>query len=577
MRNSLIVVLILAVSIALGAILQRTAGRPIAAKQHTAAAPTSRPAAKQLWTCSMHPQVIQDHPGTCPICRMELTPVKQTGSGANGAVEIDPTVVQNMGVRTAVVTEGVLQQTIRVAGYVQEQEPLHRDINLRVNGWIEKLYANVDGMMVEKGQKLFDLYSPELAVAVDELIAVRRQAGASAGDTSAQSFLESSRRKLQQFGLTPEQIEELSKLEKAPLTISILSPMNGHVTEKMVYEGASVKAGDLVLRLADRHAMWIDAQVYEQQYGAVNIGANATVRVVAEPGRVYEGQVIFIHPHLDPATRTALARIEVDNTDHLLRQGMYASVEITNSGTKPMKLIPRESVIDTGRRQVAFVSLGQGKFEPRKLKLGAAGQDSVQVLDGLEIGDTVVTSGQFLLDSESRLREAISKRQADLAMPMAAPATEPANPQAKIKVPHTDEIVSAYLEIQKQLGAIQKNDQPVEIAPLLDSAAMATMHAEGDAKTLAAAVAKSAEAMKGKPLPEQREAFVGVSQATLALVRASPPSSKVAKTLFVIHCPMAFHDKGADWIQATEEVANPYYAKQMKACGSIEQRISSAE
>ncbi len=561
MTRTIFILVIVAIAFAAGLWLRPHFG-------HDHAASASSAAGKQLWTCSMHPQVLQDHPGTCPICHMELTPVK-SGDSHDGGVTIDPVVVQNMGIRIAAVTEGPITQTVRLVGYLQEPEPTHRDINLRVSGWIEKLYANVDGMDIEKDQKLFDLYSPELMVAVDEMIAARKQTGS----PTAQTLLESARRKLIQYGLTDAQIEQFASLDKAPSTIPILSPITGHLTAKMVYDGAAVKAGDLVMRLANRHQMWIDARVFEQQYPLVQVGATAHASVTALPGRTFEGKVIFVHPHVDPETRTALVRIEIPNHDLLLRQGMYATVEIESSDRQPLRLIPREAVIDTGSRQIAFVSLGDGKFEARPLKLGIGGAERIQVLDGVELGEQVVTSGQFLLDSESRLREAIAKQTGQqLAAASPAPA-RPAAEIAKVHVPHTDDIVAAYLEIQAKLGEKQKADTPADVAPLLKAASMAAEHAAGDAKPLAESVVKAGKQMEAQSIEKQRESFIGVSDAVIALAKASPPSKKVGPALFVVRCPMAFHDQGANWLQTNDTIANPYYATEMKSCGGIEETL----
>jgi Cu(I)/Ag(I) efflux system membrane fusion protein len=586
MKQGFKITVIAILAFAGGAILRQPLLSLLHSHDNESASPATAPSdKKQLWTCSMHPQVIQDHPGFCPICHMELTPLKESGA-SGGAIQIDPVIVQNMGVRTAPVTEGPIAQQVRVIGYLEEPEPFHRDINLRISGWIEKLYANIDGMPIEEGKPLFDLYSPELMVAIDEMIAARKQLASSAGEGTAQTLLDSARRKLLQYGLTEKQIEDLSQQSKAPATVPILSPMSGHLTAKMVYEGAAVKAGDLVLRLASRHRMWIDAQVYEQQYPLVKIGAKAAATLSAQPGQTFEGQVIFIHPHVDPVTRTALVRIEIPNQNQMLRQGMYATVEIESADTHPLKLVPREAVIDSGEKQIAFVSLGEGKFEARRLKLGIASSDRVQVLDGLELGENVVTSGQFLLDSESRLREAIAKHltaglpghaghgnstgqsRAPAVSVETSPTTRPV-----VTVPHTDDILAAYLGIQQKLGAKQQSDTPIDVSALSKVASMAAHHASDDAAPLASAVAKAADAMTDQPLPMQRERFIDLSDAVIAMVQSSKPSAKIAKTLFIARCPMAFDEKGANWIQLSESIANPYFATEMKTCGTIQQRI----
>jgi membrane fusion protein, copper/silver efflux system len=594
--------------------------------------------AKQLWTCGMHPQVIQDHPGECPICHMELTPLKATAASstapaerkvkywwdpmmnppyisqqpgkspmgmdlvpvyedevlAGPAVTIDPVIVQNMGVRVAPVVFGSVQREVRVVGYLQEPESLHRDINLRVRGWIEKLYADTDGMPIQKGQKLFDLYSPDIQVAVNELITARK-ALAAASDPQAKETAEmlhqSTARKLKLWGLEKQQVDELAKLNKAPETVTFVAPIGGHVTEKKVYEGAGVDAGMTILRLADRSRMWIDAQVFEQQLPLVKIGSKARATIVSEPGKVLEGQVVFIHPHLDPMTRTATVRTELPNEEHRLRQGMYATVEILADPTPPAPVIPREAVIDTGTRQIAFVTTGGGKFEPRLVKLGISGRDGlVQVLSGLAPNEQVVTSGQFLLDSESRLKEAIQKHLsgglASKAAPaeahaahagaMPGPASSPtATAAPSLNVPHTDEIAVAYLQLSQALGAKQQSDDPLNIDALVAAAKQSNEHATGEGKLLAGAVLTAAQEMKGKSIVEQRKAFLNVSNAVIALLDRSTPSAKVAQELYVAHCPMAFDDAGASWLQKTRPIANPYYATAMKSCGSVERAITA--
>ncbi len=380
---------------------------------------------KQLWTCSMHPQVIQDHPGICPICHMTLTPLTagahmatHANNSSEGTVMIDPIIVQRMGVRVASVESRKLTRMIRVVGMLEEAEPLHRDVNLRVSGWIETLYANVDGMPIEEGKPLFDLYSPEINLAINELIAVRKQQDVS-DDPSAKSMYEATQSKLARMGLTDSQIEAFAKLSAAPRTIPILSPMTGHITAKMVYAGSAVKAGDLVLRIADQSQMWADLQIFEEDLPFINIGQTVTMSSPSRPGESFSGEISFIHPHLDMMTRTAKVRIVLPNHHHELREGMYVSAEIAATIADNAIVVPREAVIDTGSRQIAFIWKPSGEFEPRQLTIGPSDENgSVQVLDGLQPGDKVVTSGQFLIDSESRTEEAVQKILKDrLAMP----------------------------------------------------------------------------------------------------------------------------------------------------------------
>ena len=603
-----------------------------------AVAAASQGGAKQLWTCGMHPQVIQDKPGDCPICHMELTPLKteaaastapaerrvkywwdpmmnppyisqQPGKSPMGmdlvpvyedevkagpAVTIDPVIVQNMGVRVVPVVFGSVQREVRVVGYLEEPEPLHRDINLRVRGWIEKLYADTDGMPIQKGQKLFDLYSPDIQVAVNELITARKSLEAATdgqAKQTAQVMFQSTARKLELWGLEKPQVDALAKLEKSPETVTFIAPIGGHLTEKKVYEGAGVESGMMVMRIADRNRMWVETQVYEQQLSLVKLGSKARATIVSEPGKLYEAEVVFIHPHIDPQTRTALVRLQIPNDDYQLRQGMYATVDILTEPTPPAPVVPRETIIDTGTRQIAFVTTGDGKFEPRLVKLGISGRDGlVQVLSGLAPNEQVVTSGQFLLDSESRLKEAIQKHlsgnlaskappsdaHAAHAAGMPAPASSPTTAAAPpLNIPHTDEIAVAYLQLSQALGAKQQTDDPLNVTAVMTAAKQAAEHATGEGKPLAEAVLKAAEEMQGKSIVEQRKAFLKVSNAVIALLDRSAPSASVAPELFVAHCPMAFDDSGASWLQKNRPIANPYYATAMKSCGAVERVIAA--
>lgn len=579
---------IVALLVALTAFFLGRWGSPSGGTASSVAHATTHAAESEFWTCSMHPQVIQPNPGICPICHMELTPLK-SGNGHGGGLTIDPVIVQNMGVRVTKVERGPIVQTVRAVGYLEEPEPLHRDVNLRVNGWIEKLYADTDGMVISKGKPLFDLYSPELSIAIDELIAARKQAASSGNDPATSDMLESSRRKLLQFGLEDTQVDELSKLDAAPRTVPFLSGMDGHLTAKMVYEGAAVKAGDLVLRLASRHQMWIDAQVPESQMPLISDGQPVRATLVSQPGKVFRGKVLFVHPHVDPQTRTALVRVEIDNADLTLRQGMYATVEILADAYREAPLVPREAVIDTGRRQVVFVAVGDGRFEAREVTLGLAGaNDTVEVVSGLNDDETVVVSGQFLLDSESRLKDAVAKHmnqglpghpsvagvQAKSQPSADAPTTSPA---ARLNVPHAGDIVVAYLQLSEKLGERQEADTPVDAEPLIRIADMAAQHAQGPAKEIATKIAASAAELRGKTLAEQRAQFVAVSEVVIELTRRATLTGELPKTLYVMHCPMAYEDRGANWMQQTDQLANPYYATQMKKCGEIVARIEVSE
>jgi Cu(I)/Ag(I) efflux system membrane fusion protein len=412
---------------------------------------------KTLWHCGMHPQVIQDHPGDCPICHMALTPLNAGSSTASGAeqrilywwdpmlgpssisdhpgksamgmdmvpvyatqggpdVQIDPTVVQNMGVRTASVMRGPLTKTVRTVGMLRLPEPGLHDVALKVGGWIDKLYADQDGMHVIKGEPLFELYSQDLQVTEAELISAVKSAnsldpGASpAIRKEARDLIDSAKRKLRLWDVAEEDIEAIAKADQPPKDVPFRSPATGHIEDKMIVQGSAVQMGMKLMRVADHTQLWLDAQVYEEQLPVVKLGQKVVATVEAVPGKSFTGTVSFMYPHVDHVTRTLTVRMTLENPDFELKPGMYATVEIKTQPSPDTIQVPREAVIDTGVRQIAFVAEGGGHFTPRQVRMGIMGDDDmVQILDGLAPGETVVTSGQFLMDVESRTIEATQK------------------------------------------------------------------------------------------------------------------------------------------------------------------------
>ncbi|MBL8762171.1 MAG: efflux RND transporter periplasmic adaptor subunit [Phycisphaerae bacterium] len=570
--------------------------------------------AKQLWTCGMHPQVIQDRPGECPICHMKLTPLAggdaagdtHGGAGASsGAVSIDPTVVQNMGVRTVLATRGTLARRVRAMATIAEPESARTDINLRVSGWIQELYADTDGMAVRKGEPLFDLHSPDLRQATEELIAARRALGSiapglpgdpDASDSAGASLVAAAEARLHALGLSPEQVSQLGAMNHAPATVSIVSPVDGVVAGKTdVYTGSSVMAGQLVLRLADRSIMWAEARVPEGSLRHIKLGQRAGVRVDAVDGEPILGEVVFIHPNLDDMTRTALVRVSVPNPAGLLRVGMFARAEFDAGSGEPVVILPREAIIDTGESRIVFVSRGKGRFEPRRVEIGASGDGGlIEVLSGVAPGEAVVSSGQFLIDSESRLREAIAKflsHGADAPMnpltpampgapeapvslsPESSSATAPAAPTARdAKAPAelVEKVVAEYLAIAEPFGKELPNTPPAATDSLLSAIDALAVKAEGkDAARLTNTAREATLAMRSQSTEKQRELFKAVSAAVIAIVDAMPPSDAGRADLFVANCPMA----KADWLQRGEDLGNPFYSEDMTECGYIVRRV----
>lgn len=391
------------------------AAAPTAAESNKSADPgNAKGGAQRWWDPMIGPSSISDHPGKSAM-GMEMVPL--TRLAATGAeLTVDPAVVQNMGVQTAPVSRGPLHVTIRAVGSFKLPEPGLHDISLKIGGWIDKLYADQEGMHIMKGEPLFALYSPELQVAEQELISAVESQHSLGREASpalrkeADNLIASARRKLQLWDVDEHEIDTIAKAESPPRDIVFRSPASGHLENKMIVQGSSVQPGMKLLGISDHTTMWLDAEVYEQQIPLVKIGQTVTAMLDAIPGKTFSGTVSFIYPHVDRMTRTLMVRSTFENPDFSLKPGMYAEANIIAEPVSDAIHVPQEAVIDTGTRQFAFVAQDGGHFSPRTVHVGIRGDDDqLQIVDGLVVGETVVTSGQFLMDVESRTNEAIAK------------------------------------------------------------------------------------------------------------------------------------------------------------------------
>jgi Cu(I)/Ag(I) efflux system membrane fusion protein len=435
---------------------------------------------KTLYTCGMHPQIIQDHPGNCPICGMKLTPIRkqagtspaatqpgdrkikyykstmkpgetspQPGKDSMGmdlvpvydntanesqTIAIDPSTVQTMGIRIAEVTRGPLRRLIRTVANVDYDETALADVTTKYKGWIEKLYVDATGALVNPGDPLFEIYSPELYSAQTEyLAALAGESGAPSAEDRA--LLDSARTKLKFYDISDAQITELEKTRSAKKTLTISAPISGFVVEKNIVAGQMVEAGMKLYRLADIGVVWVYAQVYEQDLSAVQLGQEATMTLSYLPDRKFRGRVTYVYPTVDEKTRTARVRMEFHNPGYFLKPGMFATVELVADIAPSALLVPDSAVLRSGQKNTVFVALPGGKFEARTVALGMQAQDDMdQVLSGLSEGERIVTSGQFMLDSESQLREAIQKMSNPGESPAAAtvPGTNEAGSVAPV-------------------------------------------------------------------------------------------------------------------------------------------------
>jgi len=368
------------------------------------------------YTCSMHPQVHLDHPGHCPICSMPLVPVLR-GDQAAGLIRVDNRRRAQLGIRTTRVISAPLQLAIRAEGRLVVDETRLHDVTLKIGGYISQLQVNATGQRVGKGDVLFALYSPELYAAEQDYLIARQHRDAShlagpAGTNAAatdpapgDALAQAAETRLRLWGLGDEQLHAIALANQPIERLPFRSPAAGVVIEKAVIEGDAVTAGQRLFRIADLDQIWVEADLYEADLARITRGAAATVTLPYLPGRSFPGKVAFIYPYLDPTSRTGRVRIALANSQLELKPDMFATVTFTLPLGDRLQ-IPSSAVVYTGPRRLVFVDLGDGRLRPQEVTIGARSGEIVEVTSGLHAGDLIVSSGNFLVAAESRIRSA---------------------------------------------------------------------------------------------------------------------------------------------------------------------------
>lgn len=362
------------------------------------------------WVAPMDANYRRDEPGKSPM-GMDLVPVyADEVDGQPGVISIDPTIVNNLGVRTAAAQRGALSRQIDTVGYVGYDEDTLQHIHTRVDGWIEKLVTKAAGDPIAEGQLLFELYSPTLVNAQQEYLAALR---------SGNSVLQSaSQERLVALGITPGEIEQLRKRREVRQRVRVFAPTDGVIAMLGVREGEFVTSATDIMSIAELNRIWVLAEVFERQAAWVSPGQHAMVELDYLPGQMWHGVVDYIYPELDPKTRTLKVRLRFDNADEVLRPNMFTRVTIQGDRTAEMVHVPREALIRGGALDRVVIALGDGRFRSQPVRIGIESGDRVAILEGISAGDPVVISGQFLIDSESNIEAALSnmEQQGDMQM-----------------------------------------------------------------------------------------------------------------------------------------------------------------
>jgi multidrug efflux pump subunit AcrA (membrane-fusion protein) len=562
-------------------------------------------AAEQLYTCGMHPQIIKKEPGNCPICGMKLTPIRanaaspakasgerrikyykstmipgfvrdQPGKDGHGMdlvpvyedednsaqnnIQIDAATIQRMNLRTAVVEHGPVKREVRTVGTVAYNEEGLRDITTKYEGWLEKLYVNATWTSVKAGDPLFEIYSPDLYNAELNYVLALKGEGETGGPLTRAALA-----RLQLFDIPNEVIAELKRSGEAKRTMVFRAPSDGVVIEKMGIAGQMMKPGERIYRLADLSSVWVQAQIYEKDLPYLKTGQSASIRTSYGPERKFEGAVQLLLPQVEEQTRSATARIVLPNPDRFLRPGMFVDVSFASQLSDDAVLVPDMAVLRSGERNTVFVALAGGFFEPREVQLGARSERGFyQVLAGLKTGDRAVTSGQFMLDSESQLREAIQKmlKPASDAPAQSVPDHSGHGKQVTEPAAATETVKALALAAADAATPLAKDDLAAYQAqlPALRTALANYFTAEPHAAHGPLGAFKDGLADPAD-LKTARKDFGPLSTAIADLARSG--TVVTVPGLRAFECSMA----KARWLQRDAGTKNPFYGEKMLTCG----------
>lgn len=428
------------------------------------------------WYDPMVPDRHFDKPGKSPFMDMQLVPKYDQSQSAEGSVSIDPRTVQNMAVRTGKVVRAPLSGRVDAVGYVKIDESKLQVVQARAQGWVERLNVKAVNDPVTQGQLLLELYSPDLLAAQEEYLLVRNSPYQ---HETEEVLLAAAKDKMQLLGISAAQIRELDETGKASRHIRFYAPANGVVTELGVRQGMQVAPGMNLYSIVDLSSVWVTAEIPESQAARVRQGGRAEITAPALGDKTYRGIVNYVYPQVSPASRTLQVRIRLDNPGGRLKPEMFTNVALFNGEKREVLVVPSEAVIATGRRNVVIVAEGDGKFHPVEVKLGADVGGQTEVLSGLSVGQTVVTSGQFLIDSESNLRAGFERFEATPAEGRSQTSGKPEGQATNRKIHHGQGKVN---RIDPSAGKINLSHGPI---PALNWPAMTMDFTVADKQALA--------------------------------------------------------------------------------------------
>ncbi|MBN8628554.1 MAG: efflux RND transporter periplasmic adaptor subunit, partial [Planctomycetes bacterium] len=599
--------------------------------RHDSAVASAAPAtAGTIYTCPMHPQIRQPTPGRCPICGMELVPAAAGAANIEElAVKIEPAQRRLANIQTAPVESGPVEEALQSVGMIAIDESRQATIAAYIDGRIERLFADYTGVDIKKGDHLAVIYSPQLYAAQVEFLESRRalnSSGGLAGIRQAQEALvANTRQRLREFGMTDQQLTELESSGQAQSRLTIYAPQGGTVVEKLVVEGSYVKAGDPIYRIAELSTVWLMLKLFPEDAGKVRFGQRVEAVIQSLPGVTLTGRVAFVDPTVDAKTRTVGVRVELMNEQRRLRPGDYAEARITlpigpqgevydadlaGKWISPMHpqivraepgqcpicgmdlvptsrygftgqpipqptslSVPRSAVLLAGGNSVVYAETQPGRFELRPVKIGPILRDKIVILEGLQAGENVATSGNFLIDSQMQLAGKPSLIDPTRALAASQKPEGPlqVKPAAMTSVvgetgKKLEELYAAYFGIQKALASDKK--PPDEAAQTLYRTAKdlaEDLGMKADSRKLLSEIAAKSVHLHHMDLTAARKEFKPISHAVVTLaaqVRAADATAPYTH----FYCPMV-PGGGGDWLQPNKELLNPYWGSEMLRCG----------
>lgn len=529
----------------------------------------------QVWTCSMHPQIRQGEPGACPICGMDLIPL-EVGEAGNGAMgySMSEDAMKLANVETMIVGNTNADREIRLNGKVQIDERNSYSQSTHIPGRIEQLSINFTGEKVQRGQTLATVYSPEMITAQQELLQA-----ASIRESQPELFL-AAKEKLRNWRIGEATIEQILAGKSPIQRFPIRADVGGVVTEKIVNLGDYVERGMPIYQIADLSKVWILFDLYEREMAAVDVGDEIKFTINSIPGETFEGKISFIDPLLNSQTRVATARVEVDNKNGKLKPEMFASGVIsttpTDTGTKEI-VIPKSAVLWTGKRSVVYVKEnlnGKANFRMQEVTLGAPLGNSYVVLDGLQPGSEIVTNGTFTIDAAVQLSGGRSMMNPNMGVGTGANTLKvEISAEAKSQL---NNIANAYLKLKDALVADNSSEakkEAVNLEKAIESVQTSSFDSDGVIawNSFKEQIIKDAKTISGTAdITVMRNRFDELSVTVIGMVKTFSLSNE---NLYVLHCPMANSNKGADWLSSSSEIRNPFYGSSMLNCGELKETI----